>query len=62
MLSREVLSAMGEWDIEVSSETARLIRSGIPPYEAASKAVEIVTRRRKKAAETLDIPCSSDIA
>lgn len=49
MLSYEVLSAMKEWDIEVSAETARLIRSGVPPYDAPAKAVEIVTERRKRA-------------
>lgn len=52
MLSHEVLASMREWDIEVSAETARLIRSGTHPYEAPAKAVEIVSQRRKRAAES----------
>jgi hypothetical protein len=48
MLSYEVLAAMKEWDIEVNQEMAYLIRSGVPPHDAASRASEIVTERRRE--------------
>lgn len=40
---------MRAWDIEVDAEMARLIEEGVPPFDAAGRARDIVSRRRRKA-------------
>ncbi len=42
----DVERAVREWDSEVDAEMVRLIKSGTPPFEAAGKARDIVSRRR----------------
>jgi len=41
-------SAKIAWDTDVKVETDRLIRKGVPPWQAALKAVENVSRNRKE--------------
>lgn len=43
-------SAMIDWNAEVESETARLIRLGVPPWDAAIQARQRVTKKRREAA------------
>lgn len=38
-----------KWNAEVDAEAARLVRKGVPPFDAIEKAREIVSRRRKDA-------------
>lgn len=38
--------AVEEWDREIDEETARLIEDGVPPFNAAERARDNVSRRR----------------
>lgn len=44
----ELKKAMGEYQQKVDAEAARLIRQGIPPWEAFDRAIEAI---RAKAGE-----------
>ncbi len=48
-MNSAVEKAVREWKDEVDAEMVRLIEEGCPPYDAASKAREIVQRRRYQA-------------
>lgn len=39
------------WDIEVDAEAARLVRLGVPPYDAISQARQRVEQRRREQAD-----------
>ena len=42
--------ALADWHSEVDIEMAKLIESGVPPFDAATKAASnIMARRRRKA-------------
>ena len=41
-----LMEAIRDWNFEVEQEAARLIRCGIPPYDAMEQAREIVSKRR----------------
>lgn len=47
----ETEKVIKEWDEEVAAEMRKLIREGSPPMDAAGKARENVSRRRKRASE-----------
>ena len=42
--------AIREWDAEVDREAIRLIKAGVPPFDAVERARKIVERRRQQAA------------
>lgn len=46
----ETQKVIKEWDEEVAAEMRKLIREGTPPIDAAGKARDNVSRRRKIAA------------
>lgn len=50
-MSDPAQDATCDWYIEVSIEEARLIREGMPPWEATEEAVRIVSTRRQAAAK-----------
>ncbi len=41
-------NAMREWKAEVSAEMERLIRLGVPPFDAAIQARQRVEKRRRE--------------
>lgn len=41
--------ATREWEREVGEEAAKLIREGTPPFDAAIRARDTVSRRRRQA-------------
>jgi hypothetical protein len=45
-MSTYTQKAIREWDGEVDAEVARLIRAGVPPYQAARQAVENISAKR----------------
>lgn len=49
-MNSEFERARKEWDDEVGSEAARLVREGTPPFDAAERALHIVSDRRCTAA------------
>ncbi len=42
-------SAVISWEIEVEHEAARLVKQGVPPWDAIEQARENVSRRRRLA-------------
>lgn len=46
----DLQSAIRDWDSDVQSEAERLIRLGVPPYDAAVQARQRVDQRRREAA------------
>lgn len=44
---RELKLAITQWQSEVDRETIDLIEIGVPPYEAAERAAETVSSRRR---------------
>jgi hypothetical protein len=43
---KELQRAMRQWDEDVEEEAVRLVKQGVPPYEAVGQARQIVSRRR----------------
>lgn len=46
-MNNAVRRAMDAWGFEVDAEMVRLIEAGVPPYDAADQAREIVSKRRR---------------
>ncbi len=46
-----VESAMREWKAEVDDEMERLIKLGVPPFDAAIQARQRVEKRRREAVQ-----------
>lgn len=46
------------WGVEVDVEAARLIRLGVPPWDAAIQARQRVEKRRREAAQASEQPPS----
>ena len=44
------------WNSEVDAEAARLIRAGVPPYDAVQRARDIVSESRKRKAQLTPEP------
>lgn len=44
-----VREALAQWDREVDAEMVKLIERGVPPFDAASRARDIVSARRSEA-------------
>lgn len=49
-MSYRVDAAVAAWNDEVDTEMVRLIEQGVPPFDAAGMAREIVTSRRQRTA------------
>ncbi len=49
-MNHALQQAIREWDAEVDRETIRLIKAGVPPYDAVVRARKIVEHRREQAA------------
>lgn len=48
------------WGVEVDCEAARLIRLGVPPWDAAIQARQLVEKRRRVAAQSMEEPPSTN--
>lgn len=44
-----------KWQAEVSAESSRLIKQGVPPWEASMQAGKIVQQRRKLTKRAVDL-------
>jgi hypothetical protein len=51
-MNRRLEETKNKWNAEVEEEICKLIEEGTPPVDAAERAVGIVSRRRKAAAES----------
>jgi hypothetical protein len=50
-MNSEVQREIRRWDNEVDAEAAKLIRRGVPPYQAVEQAVKNISQRRAQEAE-----------
>ncbi len=50
MSAREFQRESEAWTDEVNAEAARLVRQGVPPFDAIIRARDIVSRRRAEKA------------
>ena len=48
-MNTDLNSATRRWNIDVETEAARLIRLGVPPWDAAIQARQRVEKRRREA-------------
>ena len=55
-MDHDVQEATHKWNREVNEEIVRLIEQGVPPFDAADKARDNVSRRRRTAA---GLPCQA---
>jgi len=44
----KIAEVISKWKSEVEEEMIKLIESGMPPYQANEKAVQIVSYRRRR--------------
>ena len=51
------------WSEEVDAEAARLLREGVPPYEAIDRARTIIAgRRKRKSSQPITDECPYDLS
>lgn len=61
-MKNAVRRAMDSWSNEIDVEMVRLIESGVPPYDAAAEAREIVSKRRRNSTTATTTPEVKDEA
>jgi hypothetical protein len=53
-MTHDLESAIADWNAEVDREAAKMIREGVPPFDAVQRARDLVQRRRsRKAVKTI---------
>ena len=45
-MSSKLREATREWEYEVDTEAARLVESGVPPFDAIAQARDLVVEKR----------------
>lgn len=53
MMDWETKRVFADWDNDVNAEMRRLIKNGVPPYDAVDRARENVSRRRQENGDTV---------